>query len=92
MAAEIALALGPQASEVAASLSNLRGVRGRYEAIDIGQPFVVIADYTHTPDAVNCVLKDTRELYPQADLLTVFGCGSDLDPETHATMGATPHR
>ena len=87
MAAEIALALGHEASEVADSLRNVRGVRGRYEVIDIGQPFAAIVDYAHTPDTINCVLKDTRELYPQANLVIVFGCGGDRDRKNRAPMG-----
>jgi UDP-N-acetylmuramoyl-L-alanyl-D-glutamate--2,6-diaminopimelate ligase len=88
MAAEIALTLGHEPSEVATSLCNLRGVRGRYEVIDTGQPFVAIVDFAHTPDAINCVLRDTRELYPQANLVIVFGCGGDRDREKRAAMGA----
>jgi UDP-N-acetylmuramoyl-L-alanyl-D-glutamate--2,6-diaminopimelate ligase len=88
MAAEIALALGHEASDVAASLRNLRGVRGRYEVIDEGQPFAAVVDFAHTPDAINCVLKDTRELYPQANLVIVFGCGGDRNREKRSAMGA----
>jgi UDP-N-acetylmuramoyl-L-alanyl-D-glutamate--2,6-diaminopimelate ligase len=87
MAAEIALALGREASEVADSLCDVRGVRGRYEVIDIGQPFAAIVDYAHTPSTINCVLKDTRELYPQANLVIVFGCGGDRDRKKRAPMG-----
>jgi UDP-N-acetylmuramoyl-L-alanyl-D-glutamate--2,6-diaminopimelate ligase len=88
MAAEIALALGHEPSEVAASLRNLRGVRGRYEIIDVGQPFVAVVDFAHTPETIDCVLRDTRELYPQANLIIVFGCGGDRDREKRAAMGA----
>ena len=35
---------------------------GRFEAIDEGQPFAVIVDYAHTPDALDTVLQAAREL------------------------------
>ena len=88
MAAEIAVALDHEPSEVAASLRNLRGVRGRYEVIDVGQPFVAVVDFAHTPDTIDCVLRDTRGAYPQANLIIVFGCGGDRDREKRAAMGA----
>lgn len=81
MAAEIALALGHEAGDIAESLRNLRGVRGRYEVIDIGQPFAAVVDFAHTPDTIRRLLKDTRELYPRARLAIVFGCAGDQDPD-----------
>lgn len=88
MAAEIALALGHEASDVAASLHNVRGVRGRYEVIDEGQPFAAVIDFAHTADALERVLRDTREVYSQANLTVVFGCGGDRNREKRAPMGA----
>jgi UDP-N-acetylmuramoyl-L-alanyl-D-glutamate--2,6-diaminopimelate ligase len=87
MAAEIALALGHKASDVAESLRSLRRVRGRYEVIDAGHPLIAIVDFAHTPEMINCVLKDTRELYPQENLTVVFGCDGDRDQKKRAAMG-----
>jgi UDP-N-acetylmuramoyl-L-alanyl-D-glutamate--2,6-diaminopimelate ligase len=87
VAAEIALGLGHEASEIAASLRDVRGVRGRYEVIDVGQPFAGVVDYAHTPEEIDRVLKDTRELYPEANLVIVFGCGGDRSREKRAPMG-----
>ena len=38
------------------------GVPGRFEAVDEGQPFAVVVDYSHTPDALENVLRTAREL------------------------------
>ena len=40
----------------------MAGVPGRFEAVDEGQPFAVIVDYAHTPDALDIVLQAAREL------------------------------
>src|SRR5262249_4966381 len=49
-AACCAHALGVPASTVAAGLGSVPGVRGRFETVDVGQPFTVLVDYAHTPD------------------------------------------
>ena len=41
---------------------------------DEGQPFTVLVDYAHTPDAVENACRTLKELNP-ARLITVFGCG-----------------
>ena len=37
-------------------------VPGRMERVDAGQPFTVLVDYAHTPDALDAVLGAAREL------------------------------
>ena len=37
------------------------GVPGRFEAIDEGQPFAVVVDYSHKPDALDAVLQAARD-------------------------------
>ena len=40
----------------------MRGVPGRFESVDEGQPFAVIVDYAHTPDSLQNVLHAARSL------------------------------
>jgi UDP-N-acetylmuramoyl-L-alanyl-D-glutamate--2,6-diaminopimelate ligase len=88
MAAEIAVALDHEPAKIATCLEHIAGVRGRYELIDVGQPFVAIIDFGHTPDAIEAVLRNTREIYPDSNITIVFGCGGDRDRDKRRLMGA----
>jgi UDP-N-acetylmuramoyl-L-alanyl-D-glutamate--2,6-diaminopimelate ligase len=80
--------LGLPHDAVAAGIAAVRGVPGRFEAIEAGQPFPVIVDYAHTPDSLQNVLRAARELVSGGRLLVVFGCGGDRDRGKRPQMGA----
>jgi UDP-N-acetylmuramoyl-L-alanyl-D-glutamate--2,6-diaminopimelate ligase len=64
-----------------------KGVPGRFERIDEGQPFLVIVDYSHTDDALRNAIGAARSLEP-GRVITVFGCGGDRDRTKRPLMGA----
>jgi UDP-N-acetylmuramoyl-L-alanyl-D-glutamate--2,6-diaminopimelate ligase len=78
--------LGIDDDAIARGLESVRGVPGRFESIDEGQPFDVIVDYAHTPDALANVLEAARDL-ASGRVICVFGCGGDRDREKRPEMG-----
>lgn len=73
-------ALGFLESEVARTLSGIKGARGRMEVVtEKNNPHIMgIVDYAHTPDALENVLHTLREL-PHDNIITVVGVGGDRD-------------
>ncbi|HET9674724.1 MAG TPA: UDP-N-acetylmuramoyl-L-alanyl-D-glutamate--2,6-diaminopimelate ligase [Gaiellaceae bacterium] len=78
--------LGIDRSTAAAGLESVTAVPGRFEEVDEGQPFTVLVDYAHTPDALANVLRTAHELGGR--VLCVFGAGGDRDREKRSQMGA----
>ena len=79
--------LGIEDDAIARGVRELRGVPGRFEAVDEGQPFAVLVDYAHTPDSLENVLRTARDL-AQNRLICVFGCGGDRDRGKRPLMGS----
>ncbi|MBI1752374.1 MAG: UDP-N-acetylmuramoyl-L-alanyl-D-glutamate--2,6-diaminopimelate ligase [Acidobacteria bacterium] len=70
-------------------VARLTGAPGRLERVDCGQPFGVMVDYAHTPDALEKLLAEGRRLLPPgARLHVLFGCGGDRDRAKRPLMAA----
>ncbi|HJV29018.1 MAG TPA: UDP-N-acetylmuramoyl-L-alanyl-D-glutamate--2,6-diaminopimelate ligase [Gaiellaceae bacterium] len=66
-------------------LESVRAVPGRFEEVDEGQPFTVLVDYAHTPNALANVLRTARALGGR--VICVFGAGGDRDRDKRPQMG-----
>lgn len=78
--------LGMPLEETLKHLANLHGVPGRMETFGgNGKPLLVI-DYSHTPDALEHVLKTLRQDC-RGKLWCVFGCGGNRDKGKRPVMG-----
>ncbi|GAQ90408.1 UDP-N-acetylmuramoylalanyl-D-glutamate-2,6-diaminopimelate ligase [Klebsormidium nitens] len=82
----VGLAIGAPLEAIVKGVEEVDNVPGRMELIDEGQPFGVIVDYAHTPDALERLLDTVRECGPNR-LITVLGCGGDRDRQKRPVMG-----
>jgi UDP-N-acetylmuramoyl-L-alanyl-D-glutamate--2,6-diaminopimelate ligase len=81
-----ARAFGVDLEVACAALAEAERVPGRFEPVDAGQPFTVLVDYAHTPEALDNVLRAAREL-TDGRVHVVFGAGGDRDRAKRPLMG-----
>ncbi len=82
-----ARALGIEDDAIKRGLESVRGVPGRFESVDRGQPFHVIVDYAHKPGALENVLRAARDLADGKRVICVLGAGGDRDRGKRPLMG-----
>jgi len=85
-AAAAAVRLGIDEATIARAVAGVGHVPGRLERVEVGQPYPILVDYAHTPDALERLLAAVRELTDRKIIL-VFGCGGDRDRGKRAPMG-----
>ena len=69
-------------------ISNLKSVEGRLEKIGkIYNNSKVILDYAHTPEALELVLLNLKEQFPNSNINLLFGCGGNRDIKKRPIMG-----
>lgn len=77
-AAACAFAAGLSTAAIERGIATLARVPGRLERVEAGQPFTVLVDYAHTPEALETALATVRAAQPRR-LGVVFGCGGERD-------------
>ena len=78
--------LGLTNEQITSGIKALDNVEGRMNIIDEGQPFTVIVDYAHAPDALEKVFESVRE--HKGKIISVHGGAGQRDPSTRPIRGA----
>ncbi|MBV8951027.1 MAG: UDP-N-acetylmuramoyl-L-alanyl-D-glutamate--2,6-diaminopimelate ligase, partial [Actinobacteria bacterium] len=88
-AAATATVAGFPFDAIVAGLSSPLTIPGRLERVEGAQPFGVMVDYAHTPDALTHALRAARVVAGGSGrVIVVFGCGGDRDREKRPAMGS----
>lgn len=89
MALHICATLGESMAQLRSHLADLIAPLGRFQSIDVGQPFEVVVDFAHTPDALEHVLVDAVAIVNQdrSRVRLVMGCGGERDRSKRKKMG-----
>lgn len=77
--------LGLSKSQIEEGIKSLDSVEGRMNIIDEGQPFTVVVDYAHAPDALEKVFVSVKN--HQGKIISVHGGAGRRDPSTRPIRG-----
>jgi len=84
-AALVGRKLGLTTRQITAGIASLDSVEGRMNIIDEGQPFTVIVDYAHAPDALEKVFASVAG--HKGRIISVHGGAGRRDPSTRPIRG-----
>ena len=79
------LGLGLDAKQSVEALADQATVPGRMERIDLGQNFIAIVDFAHTPNALAVALETARSL-TKGKVIVVYGSAGLRDREKRKMM------
>jgi UDP-N-acetylmuramoyl-L-alanyl-D-glutamate--2,6-diaminopimelate ligase len=86
-ATSVTIGCGVKLSTIVDALATFPGVPGRMERIEAGQPFTVLVDYAHTPDAFRQIYATLRPA-TTGRIIHVFGATGDRDKTKRPILGA----
>lgn len=81
-----AIGWGIEPDLAVATLAQAHGVAGRMERVNAGQPFSIVNDYAHSPDAIEKMLRVLRPITP-GRLIALFGSAGERDVLKRPEMG-----
>lgn len=77
--------LGLTNAQITEGIKSLESVEGRMNVVDEGQPFTVIVDYAHAPDALEKVFASVKD--HKGKIISVHGGAGRRDPSTRPIRG-----
>ena len=84
-AAVVGEKLGLESQQIEQGIKSLSSVEGRMNVIEEGQPFTVIVDYAHAPDALEKVFASVKG--HKGRIISVHGGAGRRDPSTRPIRG-----
>ncbi|MBQ9017738.1 UDP-N-acetylmuramoyl-L-alanyl-D-glutamate--2,6-diaminopimelate ligase [Candidatus Saccharibacteria bacterium] len=84
-AAIVGSKLGLTRQQIEDGIASLSSVEGRMNLVDEGQPFTVIVDYAHAPDALEKVYDSVKG--HKGQIISVHGGAGRRDPSTRPIRG-----
>lgn len=69
------------------SLKNLKIVSGRFNVFKTKNHGRVILDFAHTPDGLEKLLTNVKEVVGNGRIISLFGCGGNRDKQKRPIMG-----
>lgn len=78
--------LGVSFEVIKTALENFKAPQGRWEILQT-EPFKVIVDFAHTPNALENVLKYANSIKNNGKIIVVFGCAGLRDYYKRPVMG-----
>lgn len=91
VAAACARQVGIGVGEVVEGLEAIERIRGRLDPVDVGQPFNVLVDYAHTPEAVESVVGMALD-HCRGSVIVVVGAAGERDPAKRSLLGTAAAR
>lgn len=85
----VGLNLPPEA--IQEGIKNLPGIPGRMERISMGQDFLAVVDFAHTPNALKNALEAGRRI-TDGQVIAIFGSAGLRDKEKRRMMAETSAR
>lgn len=85
-AATLAYLLQIKLEDIREGVANLEEIPGRFEIIENKEPYEVVVDYAHTPDALKQLLQAVRQ-FTKNRVILVFGATGDRDKLKRPIMG-----
>lgn len=82
----LAMKTGVDEMKAVEALEHLKGVAGRLELAGVKDGAPVYVDFAHTEDGLDKLLRSVRP-HTAGDIVIVFGCGGDRDPDKREKMG-----
>jgi UDP-N-acetylmuramoyl-L-alanyl-D-glutamate--2,6-diaminopimelate ligase len=80
------LGIDPHAAQI--GIAQLPGIPGRMEQVDLGQDFLAIVDFAHTPNALKQTLETARHM-TRGKVIVAFGSAGLRDRQKRRMMAET---